>query len=292
MQENASPPTEAPLPVVTEEKVIVETAPAEEATTEPEEQPEPEADEGTPEEAPRPSFNSEDYAEDPDYKALIEDKERKAHTQGQIRETGRRKETQALVAQVMGGVNSLNKTLTDAAKDGNLNADFADIIRENAPVLQAYGQLLNEHVVTNMREQNRSLAIAETIAEIATQTDNIDMAKPYFERLIQPSGRTDAQGNPVFAPADEFSIDGGKEALTDYIKDLVKSVDKKGFERGVRSRDGTTTELDKGKGRKGKGPAEVKGAGGGTGTYASLSAEERKAHRDAGTVDTYITKHG
>ena len=297
MQETASPKTETPLPVAPEEKVIAEPEEEseEKATTEPEEKPESEPGEGTqdePEEPAPPSFDYEVLKDDPDLKALIEEKESKAHRQGQIRETGRRKETQALVTQVMQGVGSLNKTLTDAAKAGNLADNFQDIIRENAPVLGAYGQLLQDHVVTQMREQNRANAIADTLFEISAQVDDQDLAQPYYERLLQPSGRANPEGQPIYLPADEFSIDGGKEVLTDFIKDLVKAVDKKGFERGVRSRDGTDTERDKVKGREGKGPGEVKDSGTGNKPYAELTRDQCKKLAEEGRVDEYIEKHG
>ncbi|KKK70615.1 hypothetical protein LCGC14_2922200, partial [marine sediment metagenome] len=142
MQENASPTKEAPLPVAPEEKVITEPEEEseEEVTAEPEEQQEPEPEEGTQDEPLTPTpFSSEDFKDDTEFQSFLEGKESKAHRQGQIRETGRRKETQLLVTQVMQGVNSLNKTLTDAAKAGNLADNFQDIIRENAPVLGAYG---------------------------------------------------------------------------------------------------------------------------------------------------------
>ena len=294
MQEpTASPTAEAPLPVAPEEKVPAEpTEPVEEATAEPEETQEPETEEGTQDEPQQSPFSSDDFKDDTDFQSFLEDKERKAHTQGQIRETGRRKETNALVTQVMQGVNSLNRTLTDAAKAGSLADNFQDIIRENAPVLGAYGQLLQDHVVASMREQNRATAIAGTLFEIAAQVGDDALGQPYYERLIQPSGRNDAEGNPIYLPVDEFSIDGGKEVLKDFIKDLVQSVDKKGFDRGRRSRDGTDAELDKAKGREGKGPGEAKGTGGLTKPYSQLDTDQRKTIQDEKRVDQYIAQHG
>lgn len=269
MTETASPKAEAPLPVVTEEKEIADPE-KDEATPEPEAQKEPETEEGTqdekePEEPEPPSFDADSFADNADFKSFREDVESKAHRQGQIREAGRRKETHVLVNQVMQGIGALNKTLTDAAKEGTLADNFQEIINQAAPTLSAYGQLLGDHQVASMREQNRATAIAETIGEIASLTDNKELGGPYYERLIQPSGRNAPDGNPIFLPADEFSIDGGKEVLKDFIKDLVKAVDKKGFERGVRSQSDTSTERTKANKREGKGPGEAGGTASGSG---------------------------
>lgn len=300
MSDTASPTTETPLPVPTEAKEIAEPTPGEaksgedEATPEPEKEQEPETVEGTQdalEEPEPPSFDAEVLKDNPDLKAFREEIESKAHRQGQIREAGRRKETTAAVAQVMTGINTLNKTLTDAAKDGNLADNFQEIINQSAPALNAYGQVLQEHVLANMREQNRSTAIAETIAEISTLVDNVELGQPYYERLLQPGGN-DAQGNPIYLPSDEFGIDSGKEVLKDYIKDLVKSVDKKGFERGVRSRDGISDERKKATEREGEGPGEVSGSGGTTKPYRELTGEQRTKLASEGRVDQYIDKNG
>lgn len=294
MPETASPKVEAPLPVVTEEKDIAEPD-KDEATPEPEPQPEPEPAEGTQpeeEEPEPPSFDPDTFTDNAEFKSFREDVESKAHRQGQIREAGRRKETHVLVNQVMQGIGVLNKTLTDAAKEGTLADNFQEIINQAAPTLGAYGQLLQDHNVASMREQNRATAIAETIGEIASLVDNKELGGQYYERLIQPSGRNSPDGNPIYLPADEFSIDGGKEVLKEFIKDLVKSVDKKGFERGVKSQDGTSAERDKANERKDKGPGEVGGAVSSSGAYASLTAEQRAALRKDGNVDQYTQKNG
>ncbi|KKM96948.1 hypothetical protein LCGC14_1172940 [marine sediment metagenome] len=73
---------------------------------------------------------------------------------------------------------------------------------------------------------------------------------------------------------------------------MFKAVDKKGFDRGVRSRDGTATEREKANEREGKGPGEAKGSGGGHKPYADLTRKERQKLAEENRVDQYTEQHG
>ena len=307
MQEpTASPTAEAPLPVATEEKVIAdpEEKSEEKVTTETEETQEPETEEGTQEEPEAPvltSFNSEDFKDDTEFQSFLEGKESKAHRNGQIRETGRRKETQLLVTQVNAGIESLTRVIANAVKEGSLTDEaFRSVMQENAPTLAAYGEVLKKEQLLPMRQHNQALAKAGVVADVATLIGEPDLAEEYIQRLVKHVGNDPQSGAAYFHASDEYVIEeedeksgsGGSDALTDFFKAALKVVDKKGFERGVRSRDGTVTERAKAEGREGKGPSEVKDAGGSNKPYSQLNLGQRKKLAEEGKVDQYIAQYG
>ncbi len=303
-EETASPTKEAPLPVAPEEKVIAEPEEEseEKATTQPEEQLEPETEEGTQDEPPTPPpFDYEAIKDNPEYQAHREDIESKAHRQGQIRETGRRKETTAYITQVNASMESLTRVIATAVKDGTLDSDtFRSVMQENAPTLAAYGEVLKKEQLLPMRQHNQALAKAGVIAEVATMIDDAGLSEEYIKRLIKHVGNDPQSGQPFFHASDEYVIEeedtrsgsGGSDALKDFFTAALKVVDKKGFDRGVRSRDGTSAEREKAKDREGKGPGEATGSGGSNKAYADLTRTERKKLGEDGQVDQYIAKHG
>ena len=267
--------------------------PAEEPTEAPSEQPADDApiEEGEEQETQKAVWNPETFADDPAFKEHQDEFKRTAfregHIAGQKREAGQRNQSIQARETIVQGIARVNQTLQQLHDSGQGldGATFQRILQENAPALNDIPRVLAEDTIHVAQRATGAVTTAVTLAQVAQYVEDPKLLE-IAGRLVEPTGKTDAEGNPVYKPSAEFEYDNGKEAVQDFMKALVKSVredaDKKGYERGVKMGRSGQIEATKAETRTGKGPAEVKGGSSSAKGITSMDDADRRYNLPTG----------